>query len=83
MRSGGYSGKVWREGRRGRCSLSSWFGVQSMGLWMMCVVRVCDMRHDGACPDIVIEEGGGLLKATHSPRYLAGKCEKSTKEKGE
>lgn len=58
-------------------------GLESMGLWMMCVVRICDMRHDGACPDIVIEEGGWLVKATHSPQYLAGNCENSTKEKDE
>lgn len=54
-----------------------------MGLWMMWVAQICDMRHDGACPDIVIEEGGCLVKATHSSKYLAGKCEDSTEEKNE
>lgn len=37
------------------------------------------MKHDGACPDIVIEEGGWSVRATSSPEYLVGKCEVSTK----
>lgn len=54
-----------------------------MGLWMMWVAWICDMRHDGACPDIVIEGSGWSVKATHSPKYLADKCEDSTEEKNE
>lgn len=42
---------------------------------MMWATRICDMKHDGVCPDVVIENGGWAVKATYSPEYLVGKCE--------
>lgn len=33
-----------------------------MGLWVIWEVRTCDVRGDGACPDIAIKEGGCRLK---------------------
>lgn len=37
-------------------------GFQSMGLWAMGEARICDRRHDGACPDIVSKGVGGQVK---------------------
>ena len=37
-------------------------GLQSMGLQTVWEARICDMRHDGACPDIVLKGGGGQVK---------------------
>ena len=43
----------------------------------MRVTGICTMKPDGACPDVVTEEGGWPVKATFGPEYLAGKCEDS------
>lgn len=37
-------------------------GLESMGLWMMCVVRICDMRHDGHVLPLSLRKVGGWLK---------------------
>lgn len=50
----------WREVGDRMQSYTEWLGDSS--LWAMWEVRICDKRHDGACPDIVVKGGAGQVR---------------------